>query len=121
MDGGLVAALFFVFSIGGTVGLVYYYFHTRHKERVLLIEKGADAKLFQAEPRKRNYFFAVVIGIVFICLALGIVLGAIFASIAYDYGWVRHDGNPLPYFTSVFLMIGVGFLVSYYAGKKLNN
>ncbi|WP_420385046.1 DUF6249 domain-containing protein [Roseivirga sp.] len=120
MDGALVAALFFTFSITGTVGLIYYYYHTRHKERMMLIEKGADAKLFKTEPRKRNYFFTVVMGIVFICLGLGIVLGSVFASVAYDMGWIRHDGNPMPYFTAIFIMIGVGFLVSYFASQKLN-
>lgn len=120
MDGGLVAALFFVFSIGGTVGLVYYHYHTRHKERVLLIEKGADAKLFQTEPRKRNYFFSVVIGILFICLSLGILLGFIFSNMAHDWGWIRHNDNPMPYFVGIFLMIGVGFLLSFFASKKLN-
>lgn len=121
MDGALVAALFFTFSITGTVGLIYYYYHTRHKERMMLIEKGADAKLFKTEPKKKNYFFTIVVGIVFICLGLGIVLGFVFSGAAYSLGWIHHDGNPLPYFTGIFIMIGLGFLASYFASKKLND
>lgn len=121
MDGGLVAALFFVFSIGGTVGLVYYYYHTRHKERMMLIEKGADAKLFQTEPKKKNYFYTVVLGIVFMSIAIGILLGFVFSNLAYNWGWIRHGENPLPYFVGIFLMIGVGFIASFFASKKLNS
>ncbi len=120
MNEGTAMALFFILIIGGIVGLIYYVVHTRHKEKIMLIEKGADAKLFQTEPRKKNYFFAVIVGIIFICLALGILLGAIFSSIAYNSDWISHEDNPLPYFTSIFLMIGVGFLASFYASKKLN-
>ena len=120
MNEGTAIALFFILIVGGIVGLIYYVIHTKHKERVMLIEKGADAKLFQVEPRKKNYFFTVIIGIVFVCLALGFTLGAIFSVMAYDFGWIRHQDNPLPYFTAIFLMIGVGFLASFYASKKLN-
>lgn len=121
MDGGLVTALFFVFSIGGTVGLVYYYYHTRHKERMMLIEKGADAKLFQTEPKKKNYFFTIVLGIVFISIGTGIILGFALSSLVHEWGWSRHSGEPLPYFVSIFLTIGAGFIASFFASKKLNN
>lgn len=112
--------MFFVFVIGGTVGLIYYVIFTRHKEKMVLIEKGADPKLFQTEPRKKNYFYTVIIGIIFICLALGILLGTLFSSVAYNWGWIRHNDNPTPYFVGIFLMIGVGFLASFFASKKLN-
>ena len=120
MDGSIAAALFFIIGLGGTVGLIYYYYHTRHKERMMLIEKDTEAKLFQEEPKKRNYFFTVILGILFISIALGIFLGFIFANLAYEWGWVRKSNNPVAYFIGVFLMIGIGFLCSFFAGKKLN-
>lgn len=121
MDGNLVAALFFIFSIGGTVGLIYYYYHTRHKERMMLIEKGADASLFQSKPKnKRNYFFTVVLGILFLSIALGIFAGFIFSNLAEGWGWISNDDNPLPYFIGVLMMIGIGFITSFFASKKLN-
>ena len=120
MDGSIAAALFFIIGIGGTVGLIYYYYHTRHKERMFLIEKDAEAKLFQEEPKKRNYFFTVILGILFVSLALGILLGFIFSNLAYKWGWIRVDDNPVVYFMGVFLMLGLGFLASFFAERKLN-
>jgi hypothetical protein len=35
--------------------IVYVYFTTRNKERMALIEKGADPKLFKSEPKVSNY------------------------------------------------------------------
>ena len=113
--------MFFIFVIGGTVGLIYYGIFTRHKEKMILIEKGADPKLFQTEPRKKGYFYTVIIGIEFVCLSMGIGLGFVFDNVMYNWGWVSYRGDhPAPYFMSIFLMIGVGFLLSFYASKKLN-
>ncbi|GHE52727.1 MULTISPECIES: DUF6249 domain-containing protein [Roseivirga] len=121
MEASTVFAVFLILTIGGAVALIYYYYHTRHKERVLLIEKGADAKLFNIEPRKKNYFFIVVLGIVCICIALGIMLGFGLEALMNDLGWMDKRGdNPGPYFVSLFLMLGSGFLFSYFLNKKIN-
>ncbi len=119
MDGGFAAFLFsMIISIGG---LIFFWLFTRHKERAQLIDKGADASLFQAEPRKKNYFFTMVIGILFVCLALGMAIGFVIANIMHDQGWMNHVDNPGPYFFSVFLMLGVGFIASFFLNKKLIN
>ena len=117
MDGEVAVALFFISFFGFIFGVVYYFLMTRHKERMSLIENGADAKLFQTEPRKKNYFFSMMVGIVFICLALGIAIGAVLDQYVFtDY---YHDDNPAPYFTSIFFFIGVGFVSSFFLSKKL--
>ena len=119
MHEGTAFALFFTSLVAGTVGLIYYTIHTRHKEKIMLIEKGADAKLFQTEPKKRNYFFTILIGTVFICISLGIVLGFLVQDSLYSEGMINR-GNPMPYFVCVFLMVGIGFVSTFFLNKKLN-
>ncbi|OEK02388.1 hypothetical protein BFP97_13025 [Roseivirga sp. 4D4] len=120
MDGEFAAFLFMSSMIISFAGLIFFWLLTRHKERTQLIDKGADASLFQAEPRKRNYFFTMILGVLFVCLALGIGLGFIFEGWMHDNGWLR-NGSPGPYFFGIFLMLGVGFIVCFFLNRKLIN
>lgn len=117
MNEGTAIAFFFITLFALFFGLIYYYLLTRHKERMMLIENGADANLFQTSPRKKSYFYSMMIGVVFICLALGILVGAILDEHVFlDY---YHDDNPAPYFVSIFFFIGAGFICSFFLSKKL--
>jgi len=117
MNEGTAFAFFFITLFALFFGLIYYYLLTRHKERMSLIEHGADAKLFQASPQKKSYFYSMMIGVVFICLALGIGVGAILDEYVFiDY---YNDDNPAPYFVSIFFFIGAGFISSFFLSKKL--
>ncbi len=82
-----------------------------------LIENGADAKLFQSDARKKPYFFAMLLGILFISVALGIGVGH-----AIHVNWVedsfRNRDNPVAYFISIFFFIGLGFMAAYMFHKK---
>ena len=113
------AASVFVVLFAGIFGVLYYYLLSRHKERILLIEKGADAKLFKTGPKKGSYFFAMLIGILLICLSLGFVFGAIFERYLIDIDIIGHSGTPLPYFMMIFMMLGIGFIVSFFLHKKM--
>lgn len=118
MGDGAVFGIFFLSFFALIFGTVYYYLQTRHKERLSLIENGADAKLFRREPSKRNYFFAMMIGVLFICLALGIVFGVLLDDHLFvDY---YNRDNPAPYFISIFFFIGAGFISSFFIHKKIN-
>lgn len=113
-DGAVVAILFI--SISALIfGIVYYYLQTRHKERMSLIENGADAKLFRTEPRKGNYFFAMMVGIVFISLALGIGFGALMD----EYRVFGYHTDEAVYFVSIFFFIGAGFIASFFLHRKM--
>ncbi len=118
MNDGAVFGIFFFSVIALIFGTVYYYLQTRHKERLSLIENGAEAKLFSREPGKRNYFFAMMIGVVFICLALGIIFGVLLDDHVFTDYYDRE--NPAPYFISIFFFIGVGFISTFVLHKKLN-
>ncbi len=117
MNEGTAFAFFFITLFALFFGLIYYYLLTRHKERLMLIEHGADAKLFQASPQNRSYFFSMMIGVVFICIALGIGAGALLDEFVFvDY---FNEHNPTPYFISIFFFIGAGFISSFFLSKKL--
>lgn len=114
------AAFVFIALFAGLFGIIYYYLLSRHRERMSLIENGADAKLFQAEPRKKPYFFAMLVGVSFICLSLGIGLGFLVDNWLREIGTLsRHGDFPGAYFFMIFLMLGIGFIVSYFLHKKL--
>ena len=52
MDGEF-AAFLFMFSMAISIaGLIFFYLFSRHRERTQMIEKGADASLFQTEPER---------------------------------------------------------------------
>lgn len=114
-----VFGVFFISFFALIFGTIYYYLQTRHKERLSLIASGAEAKLFRTEPSKRNYFFAMMIGVVFICLALGIVFGVLLDDHVFT-GYYERD-NPAPYFISIFFFIGAGFICTFFLHKKIND
>ena len=58
-------------------GILYVYFTTRNKERLALIEKGADASLF---AYKRNKYTALKYGMLLAGLGLGLLGGNILAE-----------------------------------------
>lgn len=119
MSDGAAFGIFFLSLFALVFGTIYYYLQTRHKERLSLIENGAEAKLFSREPGKRNYFFAMMIGVVFICLALGIVFGVVLDNQVFTDYYDRD--NPAPYFISIFFFIGVGFISTFALHRKLNH
>ncbi|MBK8416413.1 MAG: hypothetical protein IPL22_19035 [Bacteroidetes bacterium] len=85
-------------------GVLYVYFNTRHKERMSMIEKGADASLFQS---KKGYSSASMrFGMFLIGIALGILTGNILTE-------TTSLQEEVSYFSMIFLFGGMS-LVSYY-------
>ncbi len=58
-------------------GILYVYLTTRNKERLALIEKGADASLFNLRRNKMN---SLRIGMFLSGAALGLLLGNVIAE-----------------------------------------
>ena len=52
-------------------GMVYLYYSTRNKERLALIEKGADASIFNIGKRTGSSWKVVVLNIAFLLMAIG--------------------------------------------------
>ena len=94
-------------------GVCYLYFSTRNKERLALIEKGADASIFLTGKRAGSSWKVVVINIAF--LLMGIGLGILFASILVETTSLDDDAV-IP--AMIFLMAGIGLYVGYTQTKR---
>ena len=79
------AAITFIALFATMFGILYVYYTTRNKERMALIEKGADASLFNTgkEGMRFNFSwskFTLKTGMLFMGVAVGIVTAALLAK-----------------------------------------
>jgi hypothetical protein len=98
-----VVAIVFSFAYGIIHLLV------RRKERMALIEKGADASLLVTKPNF-NYY-ALKIGLMCIGVAIGVILGATLVE-------TTTLNEEAAYFSMIFLFGGIGLVVSHFLEKK---
>ena len=92
-----IEVLFFLIAVFGSFAFILHtYFNTRHKERMAIIEKGADINY---PTSSGNPYGALKWGIVLVCLGIGLSIGI---GIDISRG---HDG---PFFTIPLIIIGAG-------------
>ena len=101
---------------GVLFGIFYLFISARNKERLALIEKGADASIFYGKDRKVTPMWKVII-INLALLSMGIGIGIFIAAILSQSLNVDQD---VAYPGTIFLMAGVGLFSGYYLTKKLN-
>lgn len=101
---------FIIFSC--LFGIVYVYLTTRNKERLALIEKGADAKLFNSG--KKYGFGQVVLNLAL--LAIGVGLGVLIGALLNQGG--MEEG--VAFTSSIFIFGGIGLFISFFLNRKLN-
>ncbi|WP_299115881.1 DUF6249 domain-containing protein [uncultured Winogradskyella sp.] len=106
-----VAVLAIIF--GSIFGVFYLYFSSRNKERLALIEKGADASIFNIGKRSGASWKVIVINLAF--LLMGIGLGVFIANILDTYSNLNEDAV---YPAMIFLMAGAGLYIGYTQTKK---
>ena len=88
-------------------GVLYTFLMTRNKERLAMIEKGADASLFS-----RNYSrMGIKIGLLAVGVALGVLMGQLIAHTT------SMDLEPAT-FSMIFLFAGLGLVVEHFLAKK---
>ena len=102
----LVPLAFFALVFGSW----YIYITTRNKERLALIEKGADPKLFKSKEDASSGFRTFKLGLFFIGIALGI-LGGYFLT----EGGMQEEPA---YFSMIFLFGGIALAISHFLQKK---
>ena len=109
MAAGILVPLFaFLFIFG----IVYVYITARNKERMSMIEKGADASMFVT---KRNYFaMTLKFGMLLVGVALGILMG----SLIDEYTTLP---EPVGYFSMIFLFGGIALIANSIIQKKNSN
>lgn len=91
--------------------IAYVYYTTRNKERLALIEKGADPKLFKREPQGSNYA-NFKWGLFMIGIAIGVFLGAMFDE------YTSLEDGPM-YISMILICGGIALMLAYLLQKKL--
>lgn len=120
MDNSDIGPALIVLSMLATVfGIIYFYLSYRNKERLALIESGADANLFYAKKKKKTTPFALSLGLVSVGLAIGVTLGFIFEKLLIEVE-NKGDGHEYPqiYFAMIFLFVGLALIKSYQLSRK---
>ena len=96
-------------------GIFYLHYSTRNKERLALIEKGADASIFaKGKQHTAPIWKVLVLNLAF--LFMGIGLGVFLASILDNYTTLEDDAI---YPALIFLMAGLGLYVGFMQTKKV--
>ncbi len=95
----------------------YLYYSTRNKERMALIEKGADASIFVKGKREGTAPFWKVFILNVALLLIGIGLAIFVASIMVHSMGVEEE---VAYPGSIFLMAGAGLLAGFFLTKKFD-
>ena len=97
-------------------GIFYLYLSTRNKERLALIEKGADASIFMKGKGHTAPIWKVLI-LNLALLLMGIGIGTFIASILDTYSNLDSDSV---YPATIFLMAGVGLFIGFNMTKNLD-
>lgn len=98
---------------GSIFGVFYLFISSRNKERLALIEKGADASIFNVGKRAGSSWKVIIINLAF--LLMGIGLGVFIANLLDTYSSLDSDAV---YPALIFLMAGLGLFVGYTQTKK---
>ncbi|MEP5338503.1 MAG: DUF6249 domain-containing protein [Algibacter sp.] len=101
---------------GAIFGVFYLYFSTRNKERLALIEKGADASIFMKGKGQTAPIWKVLI-LNFSLLLMGIGIGTFIASLVENYTTLDEDAL---YPSIIFFMAGVGLFIGFNMTKNLD-
>jgi len=103
--------------IFGTVfGIFYLYISARNRERLALIDKGADASIFYSKKKHVTPVWKVIVLNLALLLA-GIGVGIFIANILTTNMGVDEE---VAYPGTIFLLAGIGLFAGFFATKKLN-
>ena len=111
--GGEVIILIAIFGV--IFGIAYLYYSTRNKERMALIEKGADASIFVQGKRNTPPIWKIMT-LNLALLLMGIGAGVMLGGILSDGVGVDSD-IAMP--GSIFLLAGTGLLVGFFITRNM--
>ena len=96
-------------------GIFYLHYSTRNKERLALIEKGADASIFNLGKRKGSSWKVIIINLAFLIMGIGV--GVFIALLLETYTTMEEDAI---YPACIFLMSGLALYTGFTMTKKLD-
>jgi hypothetical protein len=92
-------------------GIAYVFLTTRNKERLALIESGADAKLFNSGKKFSFGEFILNLSLLAIGVGTGVLVGALFVHVGME--------KSVAFTSSIFIFGGIGLGVSFFLNRKL--
>jgi hypothetical protein len=98
-------------TFGTIFGIAYIFFMTRHRERISMIEKGFDPKMFQTEKKRSNS--ALKYGLLLFGIGIGICVGYALEAFA-------HWNSEASYFSGILTFGGLGLLAYYLIDLKMS-
>ncbi len=113
--GGEVIIVALIF--GAIFGVFYLYFSTRNKERLALIEKGADASIFVKGKSQGVAPFWKIFILNLSLLLIGVGLAIFIASVLSNTMGMEEE---VAFPGTIFLMAGIGLFVGFTLTKKLD-
>ncbi len=107
----IVPLIFFVIF-----GIFYLFVSSRHKERMALIEKGADASIFYSKKTKNTDLLALIImNFAILLMSIGV---SIFLAPLMHYILNVREGIAYP--GTIFTISGVGLFLGYKLTMKMS-
>lgn len=107
----MAAEILVPFIVFATIfGVLYTFLTTRNRERLAMIEKGADPSVFAQQPSR----IGIKIGLLAMGIAIGVLLGQLIQHLT------PMDGKPATV-SMVFLCAGAGLVLEHYLAKKEDN
>ena len=100
---------------GSLFGIVYLFFTTRHKERLALIDKGADASLFNTGSKNYSIGWLKLIlniGLMAMGIGLGVFLGGIMTMNGME--------DDMAYPSMIFVCGGAGLVIGFFVTRSLD-
>lgn len=104
--------------LGVLFGIYYLFISARNKERMALIEKGADASIFYSNKNRKITPIWKVFILNLSLLLMGIGIGIFIAGVLHFTIGVEED---IAYPGTIFLMAGIGLFTGFNMTKNLDN
>jgi hypothetical protein len=102
--------------IAAFFGIFYLHYSTRNKERMALIEKGADASIFvKGKMRAAPIWKILVLNLALLLMGVGV---GIFIASLLDYSLGVEEEVAYP--GTIFLMAGIALFVGFNMTKNLD-
>ncbi|WP_339841429.1 DUF6249 domain-containing protein [uncultured Maribacter sp.] len=105
MDPEIIIPIVF---FGSIFGIFYLYISSRNRERLALIEKGADASIFARGEGKSPIWKVMILNISLLLMGIGI--GIFVATLIDHYSSLEEEAI---YPATIFLMAGIGLFVGF--------